>query len=461
MSPKRKVAAAKLDATDVQPQRKSTRTSKPTAKKAIATETGPPAAAATAAKKPTFRGKKVVAEDEIETDEESEQSLTNAMSKKRATKSVTSTVTNKRKPAPRSKYTLVEDDGDATDSDSNELITTPPSKRATKPVTASPATTAMKQKQTILRSKRTAVAVDDGGDSESDKFSATPPPPKKKKSVLEEATTKASAPAPVSRSTSLNPEPAIIIPPAVGAQATETVVSHSTQMSVAAVDSPHEDEEDEASISLAVDEETGEDEETGDEEEIFDAWTATNKDTATPARPLMSKASALGPSIDIPDVDDVFPRTEEDTPDSEAARPEAEPVINAYSLASIGMPFETSASSTAPGAASTITTTRASDTTSPPGSAELSRSVLNAQATLARITPSITSLMIAAMKHNRLSADVYPKVQRMTGQAFALKFGLDTIGQTLDCAVASVETLDRDFGRLADEARKSGLTDWE
>lgn len=101
------------------------------------------------------------------------------------------------------------------------------------------------------------------------------------------------------------------------------------------------------------------------------------------------------------------------------------------------------------------------DTTSQPDTNELPRSVIDAQATLQRITPSITNLMIAAIKHNRSSVDVYPLVQRMSGQAYALKVELERIGQTLDRAVASVKMLDKDFGRLAAEARQSGLTGWE
>lgn len=455
MSPKRKSTVPKPDANDVPPQRKSTRTSKPTAKKATATET---LAGTAATKKPTTRGKKAVAESEIETDEESDDAPGEALSKRTSTKSVTPAASKTGKPGSRTKSPSVEDGSDATDSGPNELGATPSSeKRALKPATASAATISTQVKQkTVSPSKRTASEIDSDADSESDDFPPTPPS-KKTKSLPDKATTNASASAPLSRSTSPSPEPTHIAPPAAGADEIEAVVSQPSQLPGATVNSPLRDEKEETSLALATDEET-EDDEAGPEEpeaedEALEGWTVINKDTAIADTPHTSEDSTSDHIIDSPET--------EHTPETEAAPGQTKPVPGVDSNASTVTSSEASARSPASGPASTTTAATASDNTSSSDSVEFARRMSDAQATLKRITPSITNLMIAAIKHNRSSVDVYPQVQRMSGQAFALKVELERIGQMLERAVASVEILDRDFGRLADEARRSGLTNWK
>ncbi|GAB7338509.1 hypothetical protein MBLNU457_5260t1 [Dothideomycetes sp. NU457] len=544
------------DESDVQPQRKSTRASKPTAKKVTAIETRTTAAAA-ATKKPTARAEKAVAEEEIETDEESDPVPNEALSKKRSTrtKSATPAATATKKPTTRGKKaaaqkeieTEVESDvapieealskkrptrsntsaaatakkpttcskkavakviktdvapiealsknrstksatpaatatmeqktsvspnkraaielDDGSDNEPDRLPATPPSKkRMTKSLITSPAITATEQKKSASPSKRSAAELDDGSGTASDKPAATPPSKKKKKSLLEEATATAGAAATLSRSPSPSPEPAVIPPPAADAQETEPGVSQSVEKTVATVESPLRDEEDEAAITFADDEETGdvetEDEEAEaeapedeDEEETSEGSITANKDTATADTPHASEESVAGPIIDIPE--------DEDAPENEAVQAKTKTDTNTDDHASTGMPLEGSASSEAPAAASALPAVQESRTTSLFDPVDVARRFNDAQATLKRITPSITNLMMAAMKDNRASADVYPAVQPMVGQAYALKLELERIDQTLERVAVSVEILDRDFGRLADEARKSGLTNWK
>jgi len=105
---------------------------------------------------------------------------------------------------------------------------------------------------------------------------------------------------------------------------------------------------------------------------------------------------------------------------------------------------------------STSSTPNATSKPTSPSTVELPDNFFKAQASLQRMTPSITNLMMAAMKHNCVVEDVFPKAHRLAAQAYALKLEMDKIGEGISVAVASIGLMERDLGWLGEEVKKMG-----